>query len=621
MNKRFGFTLVELLAVIVVLAIILAVAIPSIVGVIKSSTKGAFKSDAAMLLEAIENKKLENRNFDPTSITKENMNSILGLNSDNYDQLNISVSGNTTSVLIVGKDKWAGLTAYGTAKTMKVVNSEDYDVTPPAITIIGDNPQDIGRGSTYVDAGATANDIKDGDVSISSTVIKNASNEVVSSVDTSIFMAYTITYTAIDSKGNSTSSTRIVNVVDKTDPNITIVGSNPININIGSTYSDAGATALDDADGDITSKIITTGTVNPNVMGAYSITYSVSDNNGNAATATRTVNVIDQNAPVITLLGANPQTVYTTGTYADAGATALDDVDGNLTSRIVTTGTVNPNVVGTYTITYNVTDNSNNNALTVTRTVNVVSNIYLYNYTGNYQTFTAPENGTYIFELWGSKGGGAAGYGAYTKGTITLSKGSILYVYVGQKGAVGTFGINATATVGAGAVATFNGGGAGGIAGGGSYPYSSYSGGSSGGGATDIRLQSGLWNDATSLKSRIMIAGGGGGVNNTDAGYDNDKSNAGGLNGEKGGLYAFFIGKPIYDSDIDKRGVGGTQTTGYAFGIGGTGDNSGLTTYCNGHSGGGGGYYGGTGGRQTGGNCPKMLCRLLWGHFYILKKP
>lgn len=49
---RKGFTLVELLAVIVVLAIILAIAIPGISGIIESSKKGALKADAGMIQRA-----------------------------------------------------------------------------------------------------------------------------------------------------------------------------------------------------------------------------------------------------------------------------------------------------------------------------------------------------------------------------------------------------------------------------------------------------------------------------------------------------------------------------------------------------------------------------------------
>ncbi len=54
-----------MLAVIVILAVILAIAIPGISGIIKSSTMSSMESDAKLLLNAIELKKLEDNAFNP----------------------------------------------------------------------------------------------------------------------------------------------------------------------------------------------------------------------------------------------------------------------------------------------------------------------------------------------------------------------------------------------------------------------------------------------------------------------------------------------------------------------------------------------------------------------------
>jgi len=54
LRNRKGFTLVELLAVIVILAIILAIAVPGITGIIQSAEKGSFESDAKMIVTGIE---------------------------------------------------------------------------------------------------------------------------------------------------------------------------------------------------------------------------------------------------------------------------------------------------------------------------------------------------------------------------------------------------------------------------------------------------------------------------------------------------------------------------------------------------------------------------------------
>ena len=89
-------------------------------------------------------------------------------------------------------------------------------------------------------------------------------------------------------------------------------------------------------------------------------------------------NNIDSTAPVITLLGNNPATIEVGTNYADAGASAIDDEDGDLTSSIVVTGSVDIDVIGTYTLSYDVTDTNGNAAETVTRTVNVEEILSIY---------------------------------------------------------------------------------------------------------------------------------------------------------------------------------------------------------------------------------------------------
>lgn len=81
--------------------------------------------------------------------------------------------------------------------------------------------------------------------------------------------------------------------IDSTPPEITILGDNPYTLYQGTGYTDPGAIASDDVDGDITANIEVANGVNPGVVGSYLVTYNVSDSSLNAATeAVRTVNVI-----------------------------------------------------------------------------------------------------------------------------------------------------------------------------------------------------------------------------------------------------------------------------------------------------------------------------------------
>ena len=84
-------------------------------------------------------------------------------------------------------------------------------------------------------------------------------------------------------------------IPDTEAPVITLNGASTINLNIGSTYTELGASAIDNEDGDLTSSIVIGGdTVDPNVLGTYVVTYNVSDAAGNAAVEdTRTVNVVE----------------------------------------------------------------------------------------------------------------------------------------------------------------------------------------------------------------------------------------------------------------------------------------------------------------------------------------
>jgi len=83
---------------------------------------------------------------------------------------------------------------------------------------------------------------------------------------------------------------------------------------------------------------------------------------------------IDNTAPVITLLGTSPVNLTVGDSYTDAGATASDNVDGNITANIIVVNPVNISTIGTYTITYNISDAVGNPATQMIRTVNVNAN-------------------------------------------------------------------------------------------------------------------------------------------------------------------------------------------------------------------------------------------------------
>lgn len=176
------------------------------------------------------------------------------------------------------------------------------------------------------------------------------------------------TFTATDAAGNTASSTQTITVTDPTPPSITLNGASAMTVECHTSFTDPGASASDNCG---TATVTTTGSVDANTPGTYTLSYTATDAAGNTAgPITRTVTVVDTTPPVITLNGANPLTWECHTAFTDPGATAADSCDTSV--PVTVTGTVNANVVGTYTLTYNATDDSGNAATTVTRTVNVV---------------------------------------------------------------------------------------------------------------------------------------------------------------------------------------------------------------------------------------------------------
>lgn len=197
--------------------------------------------------------------------------------------------------------------------------------------------------------------------------------------------------------------------------------------------------------------------------------------------------------------------------------------------------------------------------------LNISSFVKDFNYTGSYHEFVTPKTGNYRFEVWGAQGG-SGGTGGYSSGEIQLTEGEKFYVYVGGVGGINIFSAR---------------GAAGGFNGGGSSPNDSSNdagAGGGGGGATHIATRNGLLRELGGYRdSVIIVAGGGGGATGNTQDYHG--GHGGGFKGNNGVNYSG-------NNDIT---VGGTQTTGYAFGQG-----SSPTANCHaGLAGAGGGWYGG----------------------------
>ncbi|MDB4432566.1 DUF5011 domain-containing protein [Akkermansiaceae bacterium] len=238
---------------------------------------------------------------------------------------------------------------------MRLVAEED--TSPPVITLTGSALVTIEAGSEYADAGATATDAVDGAIAVA----------VDNKVNTQLPGSYLVSFTATDAAGNAAVEVaRTVIVQDTLLPVITLTGSASVTIEAGAEYLDAGATATDTLDGAIA--VVVDNKVNTQVPGSYLVSFTAMDAAGNAAVeVTRTVIVEDTSPPVITLIGSASVTIEAGAEYTDAGATAIDTLDGAI--AVVVDNKVNAQVPGSYLVSFTATDAAGNAAVEVTRTV------------------------------------------------------------------------------------------------------------------------------------------------------------------------------------------------------------------------------------------------------------
>ena len=182
-----------------------------------------------------------------------------------------------------------------------------------------------------------------------------------------------ISLNATDNAGNSNVSIMSLRW-DTTAPNLTLIENETLYLEVYADYIEYNATAVDTFDGDRTSNIVITGSVNTSLLGTYTINYSVSDSLGNTNTTTRLVLVNDTIIPNITLTGANPQIIEVGTTYNELNATATDNYNTSLV-LVIDDSAVNTSIVGTYLVTYDTNDGNGNDAVQVTRIVNVIDTI------------------------------------------------------------------------------------------------------------------------------------------------------------------------------------------------------------------------------------------------------
>ena len=265
----------------------------------------------------------------------------------------------------------------GVKDANRIGEFEDYaiklvnDNKAPSLVLVNEDTLYLELNGTYIEYGAIALDPTEGDISANITK--------VSDVDMGLTGVYYVTYSVKDASGNAAPSvTRVVYVViDQTAPTLTLQGTDTMYIEVFGKFTEPGYDANDTRDGNLKSAVVVSGAANTNVVGNYTITYSVQDAQANKTVKTRVVVVQDTKAPVITnkeiqvIGGENVVEVQLQSVFVDRTEVTDNYYDVMLVATPGLNGEalVDTRVKGSTIVTYNVTDGSNNTASIVIKYV------------------------------------------------------------------------------------------------------------------------------------------------------------------------------------------------------------------------------------------------------------
>ncbi|MED1435251.1 immunoglobulin-like domain-containing protein [Bacillus mycoides] len=252
---------------------------------------------------------------------------------------------------------------------VKVKETEGTKNEAPVLTVPFTTTLHVGEEFDPM-AGVSATDKEDGNLT---NKVKYKGN-----VDTSKPGKYIVEYWVVDSKGVNATATQTVIVkeneeIPDMEPKLTV----PVEatINVGDKFNPlSGVKAIDNEDGDITSKVTVDGNVDTSKPGTYELTYKVTDSKGHTVTAKQTVTVKQKvepkdEDPVLTV---SAEATINVGDKFNplSGVKAIDNEDGDITSKVTVDGNVDTSKPGTYELTYKVTD-SKGHTVTAKQTVTV----------------------------------------------------------------------------------------------------------------------------------------------------------------------------------------------------------------------------------------------------------
>lgn len=267
------------------------------------------------------------------------------------------------------------ITAYTSGAGLFLVGGTDFDIECSSYS----------EEESWSDSGVLALDdggVEDEDAVITMIIFQYIEGEWVAvttetSFDSDLFYStysgvvgeYKIEYHYTDSLLVEHTSIRIVNVVDNTPPEITLLGDSNVVINCGEYYVDYGAVPYLQCGNDL--DVTSESNVDYTVVGNYTIEYNLQDEEGNNATEViRNVSVVDNENPEIFLMGSEITEVISVNgrvptEYYEQGYVAYDRCDGDITQNVTIDNGYMSSVSGisvgeSYPVVYSVSDSSGN---------------------------------------------------------------------------------------------------------------------------------------------------------------------------------------------------------------------------------------------------------------------
>ena len=313
-----GFTLVELLGVIVLLGILSIVIIPKIGDSLSNSKKQAYNTQIETIKKATNDFLIENTDIlDNRTITI----TVGTLKQGGY--LPIKIKNPMTrkdisneSKILITKNNDSYIINVELQDLQNV--SENIDQNSPILVLNGDYIQYVEVNTPYVELGASAMSSDGRSITVSTPTIKENGN-TVSQIDTSQLKTYNVIYEASDING-TTSATRTVIVRDTEPPKISVPTNTTIHISqVGTFDMEAGVIITDNNGGNPYVKINSS---LARIPGVHVVTYTAWDSSGNKATERRVITV-DGN---FNNYYANLEYIESTGTqYIMTNIPATDD--------------------------------------------------------------------------------------------------------------------------------------------------------------------------------------------------------------------------------------------------------------------------------------------------------